>query len=114
MAEKQKKPLKVYTLLVQVSRTANDGLPKESTGAAIMCYSSGTSEAEAVREAVAVIKQAELSPLDVTGYGTISEREEGGAVIDDEEKDLMNRALQENSVIIAQMTTLYDKGEQRQ
>ena len=33
---------------------------------------------------------------------------------DDEEKDLMNRALQENSVIIAQMTTLYDKGEQRQ
>ena len=112
MAEKQKKPLKVYTLLVQVSRTENDELPKGSTGAALMCYSSGASEAEAVRETVAVIRQAELSPLDVTSYGTISEREEDGAVIDDEEKELMHRALEENSVIIAQMITLYDKGKQ--
>ena len=114
MAEKQKKPQQVYTLLVQVGRTENDGLPKGSTGAALMCYSSGVDEAEAVRETVGIIKQTHLSPLDVTGYGTISEREAEGAAIEDEEKNLMQRALEENSVIVAQMTPLYDKGEKGQ
>lgn len=111
MAEKQKKPQQVYTLLVQVGRTENDGLPNDSTGAALICYSSGVDEAEAVRETVAIIKQADLSPLDVIGYGTISEREAEGAVIEDEEKNLMQRALEENSVIVVQMTPLYDDGE---
>tara|TARA_B100001175_G_C19332748_1_gene553352 strand:+ start:255 stop:599 length:345 start_codon:yes stop_codon:yes gene_type:complete len=111
MAEKQKELQKVYTLLVQVGRIENDGLPKGSTGAALMCYSSGADEAEAVRETVAIIKQAKLSPLDVTGYGTISEREAEGEAIEDEEKDLMQRALDENSVVVAQFMPLYDKGE---
>lgn len=111
MAEMQKKPQQVYTLLVQVGRTKSDGLPKGCIGAALMCYSTGIDEAEAVRETVAVIKKAELNPLDVTGYGTIAEREAEGAVIEDEEKDLMWRALQENSVIVAQMTPLYDNGK---
>ena len=87
-------------------------MPKGSTGAALICYSSGASEAEAVRETVSVIRQAEVSPLDVISYGTISEREEDGAVIDDVEKELRHHALEENPVIIAQMTTLYDKGKQ--
>ena len=38
-------------------------------GAALICYSSGVDEAEAVRETVAILKQADLAPLDVTGYG---------------------------------------------
>jgi hypothetical protein len=109
MSEKPKKVAKqqVYTLLVQVGRTNNDGLPKGATGAALICYSSGVDEAEAVRETVAILKQADLAPLDVTGYGTIKEREDEGHEIPDEERELMQRALDENSVIVAQMTPLY-------
>jgi len=40
----------VYTLLVEVGRKKDDGLPKKSTGAALMCYSSGVTEEEAVWE----------------------------------------------------------------
>ncbi len=98
----------VYTLVVEVGRKEGDGLPAKSTGAALMCYASGVDEAEAVRETVAILKQADLAPLDVSGYGTLEERLEGGDEIDDEERALMQRALDENSVIIAQMTPFYD------
>ena len=110
MSEKrEKKPKKhqVYTLLVQVGRSHNDGLPKKATGAALICYSSGVDEAEAVRETVAILKQADLAPLDVTGYGTLDERLSEGHQIDDAEIELMNRALEENSVIVAQMTPFF-------
>ena len=93
----------VYTLLVEVGRAPGDGLPQGATGAALMCYASGVDEAEAVRETVAILKQAELSPLDVTGYGTLQERLDEGHDIDAEE-----RALAENSVIVAQMTPFFD------
>lgn len=96
----------VYTLLIQVGRKAGDGLPKGSTGAALVCYASGIDEAEAVRETVAILKQADLAPLDVTGYGTLAEREAQGHEIEDEDRALMQRALDENSVIVAQMTPL--------
>ncbi|MDF1802614.1 hypothetical protein [Thalassovita sp.] len=112
-AGKPKKPSRqqVYTLLVQVGRKDGDGLPKGATGAALMCYASGVDEAEAVRETVAILKQAELAPLDVTGYGTLSERLEQGHDVDPAEQELMQRALDENSVVVAQMTPLYgDKG----
>lgn len=99
---------KVFTLLVEVGRNANDGLPKGATGAALMCYASGVDEAEAVRETVAILKQADLSPLDVSGYGTLEERLEEGHDISDEEKELMQRALEENSVIVAQMTPFFE------
>jgi hypothetical protein len=95
---------KVFTLLVEVGRKADDGLPEGSTGAGLLCYTSGVDEAEAVRETVAILKQAGLAPLDVTGYGTLEEREAEGHEIGEEERDLMERALEENSVIIAQMT----------
>lgn len=106
-----KKPSKqqVYTLLVEVGRNAGDGLPEEATGAALMCYASGIDEAEAVRETVAILKQADLAPLDVSGYGTLDERLAEGHDISDDEKDLMQRALAENSVIVAQMTPFFDK-----
>ena len=98
----------VYTLLVQVGRKSGDGLPKGATGAALMCYASGVDEAEAVRETVAILKQADMAPLDVTGYGTRAEREAEGHEIDTEEAALMERALAENSVIVAQVTPFFD------
>mgnify|MGYP000079545238 FL=1 len=99
----------VFTLLVEVGRNAGDGLPDEATGAALMCYASGIDEAEAVRETVAILKQADLAPLDVSGYGTLEERLAEGHDISDDEKALMDRALEENSVIVAQMTPFFDK-----
>ena len=108
--KKPKKPSRqqVFTLLVQIGRKDGDGLPDKATGAAVMCFASGIDEAEAVRETVAILKQADTNPLDVTGYGTLAEREEEGHEIDDEERALMQRALDENSVIIAQMTPFFD------
>ncbi|WP_166417207.1 hypothetical protein [Cochlodiniinecator piscidefendens] len=98
----------VYTLLVQVGRKDGDGLPKNATGGALMIYASGVDEAEAVRETVAILKQADLAPLDVSGYGTLDERLAEGHDISDEERELMERALAENSVVVAQMTPFYD------
>ncbi len=108
MTEKTKKTQKVYTLLVEVGRHVGDGLPDTATGAALMCYASGVDEAEAVRETVAILKQADLAPLDVTGYGTLEERLAEGHDIDEEEQALMQRALDENSVIVAQMTPFFE------
>ncbi len=105
-----KKPSKqqVYTLLVEVGRKEGDGLPKGATGAGLLCYASGVDEPEAVRETVAVLKTADLSPLEVTGWGTIEEREARGEEIDDVDRELMARALAENAVIVAQVTPFYD------
>ncbi|TKW68634.1 MAG: hypothetical protein DI616_01165 [Paracoccus denitrificans] len=97
----------VYTLLVQVGRSDDDGLPEGATGAGLLCYASGTDEAEAVRETVAILKQAGMAPLDVTGYGTLAERQAEGQEIGDEDQALMARALDENAVIIAQMEPFF-------
>lgn len=99
---------KVYTLLVEIGRKTGDGLPKNATGAALVIYASGVDEAEAVRETVAILKQADTAPLDVTGYGTLEEREAEGHEIPDEERVLMQRALDENAVIVAQVTPFED------
>lgn len=98
----------VYTLLVQVGRKAGDGLPKGATGAALICYASGVDQAEAVRETVAILKQADLAPLEVQAYGSLEDRLKGGDEIEAEERALMARALDENSVIVAQMEPLFD------
>ena len=106
--EKEKRPQQVYTLVVEVGRKAGDGLPAKSTGAALICYASGVDEDEAVRETVAILKQADMAPLDVSGYGTLADREAEGDEIGDEERVLMERALAENAVIVAQVTPFYD------
>lgn len=103
-----KRPQAVYTLLVEVGRKAGDGLPKGSTGAALVCYATGVDEAEAVRETVAVLKQADLAPLDVTSYGTLQDQLAEGSDVPVEERALMDRARDENAVIVAQMTPLTD------
>ena len=103
-----KRPQQVFTLVVEVGRKAGDGLPDKSTGAALIVYASGVDEAEAVRETVAVLKEADLSPLDVSGYGTLDERLASGDEIDADERKLMDRALAENAVIVAQMNPFFD------
>lgn len=110
MSKKDKPARKhhVYTLVIQVGRKDGDGLPEGSTGAALMCYSSGVDEAEAVREAVAILKQADMAPLDVTGHGTPEERAEMGHDIEADERELMDRALAENAVIVAQVSPFFD------
>ena len=106
--KKEKRPQQVFTLVVEVGRKPGDGLPAKATGAALMIYASGVDEDEAVRETVAILKQADLAPLDVSGYGTLDDRMAAGDEIDGEERALMQRALDENSVVVAQMTTFYD------
>jgi hypothetical protein len=106
--EKPKRPQQVYTLLVEVGRNPGDGLPEKCTGAGLLCYATGVDEAEAVRETVALLKTAEMAPLDVTGYGTLEERLADGEEIGEEERALMARALAENSIVIADMTPFFD------
>ena len=65
-------------------------------------------EAEAVRETVAILKEADLAPLEVQGLGTLEERLKASEEIDDEERFLMERALKENSVIVAEITPFFD------
>ena len=98
----------VYTLLVEVGRSEDDGLPEGTTGAAMLCYSSGKSEKNAVDETVNVLRQAGLSPLEVDVYGTRAERMADGETLTDDELALMDRALDENAVIVAQVTTFED------
>lgn len=105
---KVKRPQQVFTLLVQVGRKAEDGLPEGATGGALLVYASGVDEPEAVRETVALLKQAGLAPLDVQGHGTAEEREAAGEDVGAQERALMARALDENSVVVAQMTPFYD------
>lgn len=104
----EKRPQQVYTLLVELGRSPDDGLPKGATGAGLLLYATGVDEAEAVRESVAVLKTAGVAPLDVTSYGTLDERLAAGDTIPDEERELMARALAENAVIVAQKTWFTD------
>ncbi|MBU2956847.1 hypothetical protein Q4511_14995 [Paracoccus sp. 1_MG-2023] len=95
--------MQVYTLLVEVGRKQDDGLPEGCDGAALLCYTPARDEAEAVRETVAILKDAGLAPLDISGHGTPEDREEEGHEIGPEERELMQRALDDDSVVIAQM-----------
>lgn len=98
----------VYTLLVEVGRAEGDGLPEGATGAGLVCYAAGRDEDEAVRETVAILREAGLSPIEVTGHGSIEDRLAEGDEIPPEERALMDRALAENAVIVAQMEPFFD------
>ena len=102
MAERQ-----VFVLLVEVGRKAGDGLPDGATGAALVCLAAARDEAEAVRETVAVLKQADLAPLDVTGYGTPDEARAQGLDLEGAE-DLIARAAAENAVLVIDTTVFRD------
>jgi hypothetical protein len=98
----------VYTLTVEVGRRPGDGLPDGATGAALLVYASGVDEAEAVREAVAVLRTADLAVLEVEGHGSADERRAAGETIEAAERALMDRALAENAVIVAQVLPFDD------
>lgn len=104
---KGRRSQEVYTLVVEVGRASDDGLPDAATGAGLLCYATGVDEAEAVRETVALLKTAGLAPLDVTGYGTLDDRLADGQEIGSEERALMERALSDNAVVVAEMTPAY-------
>ena len=104
------RPREVFTLVAEVGRKAGDGLPEGSTGAGLLCFAAARDEAEAVRETVAVLKTAGMAPLDVTAYGTADERRADGAEIGPEEEALMAQALEENAVIVAEVTTFGPDG----
>jgi hypothetical protein len=108
MTGKAKRAQQVHMLLVEVGRRKGDGLPERSTGAALVVYASGVDEAEAVRETVALLQTAEMSVLEVAGHGTLDEREAAGEVVEPEERALMQRALADNAVVVAQVTPFYD------
>lgn len=98
--------LRVHALRVETGRSPEDGLPEDATGALIFCHAEGADEAEAVREAVAVLKRAGLAPLRAESLGTIAERERAGETITAAERALMQRALDENSVIVSHVVPL--------
>ena len=70
-------------------------------------YDSYMDEATVETLGLAPLK-ADLAVLEVEGHGSLDEQRAAGAEIDPEEETLMMRALEENSVIVAQMTALYD------
>jgi hypothetical protein len=87
----------VHLLVVEVGRAADDGLPDGATGAALLCYTAARDEAEAVRETVSTLKQAGLAPLEVTAHD-----------LDEADPDLVRRALDEDAVVVAQITHFTD------
>jgi hypothetical protein len=98
----------VYTLFVEVGRSPGDGLPDGATGAGLLCYAGGTDEAEAVRETVAVLKRADMAPLAVEGLGTLAERRAGGEDVDPNEEALATQAADQDAVVVAQVTPVFD------
>ena len=105
--ENNKNHRAIYTLEVNLGRSKEDGLPKKATGATLICYSTGVDEQEAVREAVATLRHSNMAPLNVVGYGSIQERLRNGHEIDPVEKQLMERAVHENSVIVADVMPIF-------
>lgn len=99
----------VYTLLVEIGRSDGDGLPDGATGGAMMCFARGTDEAHAVRETATVLKTADVAPLNITSYGNLRERKREGHDISEEERTLMQRACDENAVIVYQMTPFFEE-----
>ena len=93
----------VHTLVVTVGRKEGDGLPDGAVGAGLLCFAAGRGEDEAVRETVAVLKTAGLAPLEVMAHGASAERKSAGDEIGAEEAALMQRALDENAVIVVEM-----------
>ena len=49
-----------------------------------------------------------MSPLSVTGYGTVEERIDEGHEIEEHEYELIKKAKNDNSVVIAEITPLFE------
>jgi hypothetical protein len=100
--------MQIFTLLVECGRGPDDGLPEGATGAALLCYAAARDEPTAVRETVEVLRVAGVNPLEVQSYGTRAEREAAGEDVSGDDAALMDRAMAENAVIVAQATPFFD------
>ena len=60
-----------------------------------------------MRETVAVLKAADMAPLDVTGYGTLAERRPRGRGLRGR-AGADARAGAENAVVVAEVTPIFD------
>jgi len=101
----------VYTLMVDLGRTPDDGLPQDCDGAAMLCYCAAATEKAAVDETVRVLREAGMAPIEVESHGTLAEREAAGQAIPEEDRALMRRAVDENAVIVAQVLPFSDDDE---
>lgn len=59
-----------------------------------------------MRETVAVLKQASMAPLEVESLGARADLFDANNPVEPEEGALMQRALDENAVIVAQVEVL--------
>lgn len=98
----------VFTLLVQVGRQDGDGLPDGATGGAMLCYAAGKDEKAAVDATVQLMREAGMAPLEVESYGSRTDRLAEGEQIDPEDAAMMDRALDENAVVVVQTTVFND------
>jgi hypothetical protein len=96
----------VHTLVVDCGRRPGDGLPAGARGARLLCYVAAADEAAAVREAVAVLRDAGMAPLDVTGYGTLDERLAEGEIAE-EERAMIAEAEAGGALVVGEVTPLY-------
>jgi hypothetical protein len=99
----------VYTLVIECGRRPGDYLPQRATGARLLCYVLGRDEDDAVSSAVAVVWDAGMAPLAFTNYGPLSERLAEGSV-GEAERLLIDRAEREDTVVIGELTPLFEKG----
>jgi hypothetical protein len=100
----------VFTLMIECGRRNGDGLPAGAIGARLLAYAPGADELDAVRAAVALVKQAGFAPLDVEGHGALVERLADGQVGADE-RALIERAAREGAVVIAEVTPIFPEAE---
>jgi len=107
----ERAPPPVFTLMVTLGRSPGDGLPEECDGAAMLCYCAAASEKAAVDETVRVLREAGMVPLEVESHGTLAEREAEGPAIPAADRALMQRAIDENAVIVAQALPFRDEDE---
>ncbi|MEM7498046.1 MAG: hypothetical protein AAF371_08655 [Pseudomonadota bacterium] len=99
----------VFILMVEIGRKEDDGLPDGATGAALVCYCAAKDEKAAVDATVQVLREAGLAPLEVESWGTRAEPL--GPVDVAADAALFDRALAENAVIVANMTTFTAEDE---
>jgi hypothetical protein len=93
---------------VEVGRKEGDGLPPKATGAALLCYASGVDEAGSRARDSGDPEGSRSVAAGGAELGTLDERLKAGDEIDEAEQALMQRALEENSVIVAEMTPFFD------
>jgi hypothetical protein len=96
----------VFTLSIGCGRRPGDDLAAGAIGARVLCYAPGSDEADAVRRAVALLKQGGFDPIDIASYGSLSDRLQRGDVGDDE-RAVIERAAQHDTAIVSDIAPCF-------